>query len=451
MSSNNDDTDKTHKLIIGDNYDALQQLLITHKGMIDVIYIDPPYGSDSMGNFAKTNYTNAITRDNLLSMLYPRMILAKQLLSEEGIIFCSIDDKNQAYVKGLFDEIFGENNFGVNIIVNRPSEIASTFSVSKHEYMLMYSKNVDIFTNMDKEKTRYVVSRGTIGNENQSQPIIEFPSGLNCYGIADGVYKETRKIDGSKENIENLDEIVVENGKLKNPVRLKARWRASKDMRNFFDNNCQPTRAKISGDIVEIYFDNDRFIPQIKKASSDKISSLFLENKKGSNELSDLNLIFDFPKSTYLIKEILKQAGIGKECIVLDFFAGSGTTGQAVLELNKEDGGSRQFILCTNNEKEDGYIAETVTSKRLKRIMTGSCYDGNTDFKWIKKNEPYGNSLDVFEIATVNNTEQSNGKSPFDVIDETCYDMPKFVSVHEKIAWVCNNFENTQKYIKEEE
>ena len=80
----------THKLIIGDNYKALQNLLIQYKNKIDVIYIDPPYGKDSMGEFAQTNYENAISRDNLLSMLYPRLMLAKQLLSDNGLIFCSM-------------------------------------------------------------------------------------------------------------------------------------------------------------------------------------------------------------------------------------------------------------------------------------------------------------------------------------------------------------------------
>lgn len=94
LSFINDKNDLTHKLIIGDNYDALLNLLISHKNSIDVIYIDPPYGKDDLGNFAKTNYQNAITRDNLLSMLYPRLQLAKQLLTDEGVIFCSIDDKN---------------------------------------------------------------------------------------------------------------------------------------------------------------------------------------------------------------------------------------------------------------------------------------------------------------------------------------------------------------------
>src|SRR3989338_4890848 len=107
----------THKLIIGDNYDAQLNLLIEYRGKIDVIYIDPPYGKDSMGEFAEMNYENAITRDNLLSMLYPRLVLARQLFSKSGVIFCSIDDRNQAYVKGLFDEVFEESNFVANITI----------------------------------------------------------------------------------------------------------------------------------------------------------------------------------------------------------------------------------------------------------------------------------------------------------------------------------------------
>ncbi len=92
----------THKLIIGDNYPALLNLLISYKRKIKVIYIDPPYGKDHLGEFAKTNYDNAITRDNLLSMLYPRLMLAKQLLRDDGVIFCSIDDRNQAYIHVYF-------------------------------------------------------------------------------------------------------------------------------------------------------------------------------------------------------------------------------------------------------------------------------------------------------------------------------------------------------------
>ena len=145
LSFRTDDAKPVNKLIIGDNYQALQNLLIQYKGQIDVIYIDPPYGKDSMGEFAKTNYTNAITRDNLLSMLYPRLILAKQLLSDEGVIFCSIDDKNQAYVKCLFDEVFGEENFSGMILwqkKQKPSFLSQNFA-SIFEYLLCYVKNHD--------------------------------------------------------------------------------------------------------------------------------------------------------------------------------------------------------------------------------------------------------------------------------------------------------------------
>ena len=139
------------------------------------------------------------------------------------------------------------------------------------------------------------------------------------------------------------------------------------------------------------------------------------------------------------------------DSIILDFFAGSGTTGQAILELNIEDEGNRTFILCTNNEVTDlnpNGIAYDVTTKRLKRVMTGKCYDCTCDFEWIKKNNPLGDNLDVYEISEVSNSEQSEGKSPFDVIDEELYGEIK-MTPKDKIKWVCENFSVTQKYLED--
>lgn len=132
----------THTLIIGDNYPALLNLLINYKRKVKVIYIDPPYGKDDLGQFAQTNYDNAITRDNLLSMLYPRLCLAKMLLKDDGVIFCSIDDRNQAYVKGLFDEVFGEGNFVVcyPIATNRGGRDYGGIAIT-HESVLIYQKD----------------------------------------------------------------------------------------------------------------------------------------------------------------------------------------------------------------------------------------------------------------------------------------------------------------------
>lgn len=145
LSFHTDDNKPTNKLIIGDNYEALQNLLIEYKGRVDVIYIDPPYGKDSMGEFAQTNYENAITRDNLLSMLYPRLMLAKQLLAENGVIFCSIDDRNQAYIKCLFDEVFGEGNYIDTLHWKRkkqPSFLAK-HTAKVMEYVLVFAKRWD--------------------------------------------------------------------------------------------------------------------------------------------------------------------------------------------------------------------------------------------------------------------------------------------------------------------
>lgn len=175
------------------------------------------------------------------------------------------------------------------------------------------------------------------------------------------------------------------------------------------------------------------------------------ENSVGTSELKDIigTAIFDNPKPVDLIKRCIDIAC--DNAIILDFFAGSGTTGQAVIELNNDDLGNRKFILCTNNEitpTTPNGIAYDVTTKRLKRTMTGECYDGSKDFKWLEKHKPLGGSLDVYEIASVSNAEKVAGKTAFDVIDETLYDKEKFKTLKEKIEWVCENFDGTQKMIE---
>ena len=133
--------------------------------------------------------------------------------------------------------------------------------------------------------------------------------------------------------------------------------------------------------------------------------------------------------------------------IILDFFAGSGTTAHAVMELNREDGGNRKCILVTNNEKTSinpNGIACDVTTKRLKRIMSGSCYDGEKNFKWREKNTPYGDGLEVLEIESISDMDSS----VFDKIDEKLYGKDFANSKQEKIQWVCENFEGTCKSLE---
>jgi adenine-specific DNA-methyltransferase len=362
----------TDNLIIkGNNLLALHTLKEEFAGKVKLIYIDPPYntGKDGFG------YNDCFNHSSWLTFMVNRLKIAKEFLKQNGLIIISCDDNEIGYLRILLDEVFGKNNFILNGVVNRASEIASNFVVSKHEYFLCYAKDINRFSL--GENIRYTVSRGTVGNPNQTEPIIKFPKGLKCLNVNDGTYKTTRKINGSSENIENLDDIIVENGALKNDVRLKAKWRSSNDMRNFFNNNCQPTVAKINGIIEEIYFDSDRFMPYIKKKVIEKIPSLYLDNKRGSTDLERLGMqgTFNFPKNINFIK-FLSSLTTNKNDIVLDYHAGSGTTAHAVLELNKEDGGNRQFILV---EQMD-YI-ETVTRKRVQKVIE---QNGNGSFVYLE-------------------------------------------------------------------
>lgn len=459
LSFHTDDDKPTNKLIIGDNYEALQNLIIQYKGLVDVIYIDPPYGKDSMGEFAKTNYENAITRDNLLSMLYPRLMLAKHLLSDSGVIFCSIDDKNQAYVKCLFDEVFGEDCFLTSMarLTKKAGKTTDKIAIN-HDYIVAYAKNESTFNKLNIEDDKYC--------------------NVDEYEKSRGKYKLSQTLDyDTLGYVKSLDYPIILNGKVyyagsvseAEYIKRKSdnpkdgyRWRWSEELFNFgLENGFIEikeskygqriyTKTYQNATIKKVGAEYKVIISERKKLTS---SIKLLDNIfSNDNARKDLDLIFknkafDYPKPTSLIKYLVDLID-NPDSIILDFFAGSGTTGHAVLDLNAKDEGNRTFILCQLNEKTDttpNGIAYDVTAKRLKRIMTGECYDGNKDFEWARKNKPYGGNLDVYEIASVANFEATEGKTPFDVIDETLYGKEKFQSMREKIDWVCQKFSQTQK------
>lgn len=455
------DTERiTHKLIIGDNYDALLNLLIEYRGRIDVIYIDPPYGKDSMGEFAETNYENAITRDNLLSMMHPRLTLAKQLLSEDGVIFCSIDDRNQSYMKCLFDEVFGEKGFLFCIprITKKGGKTTTTIQKNS-DYVIAYTLSNDIiFSQIEKDEESYDMEDEWVesrGRYKTSQPL-DYPS-LSYSTSLDYPIELDGKIyypGGDKE--------AYERRKKGDHRKSDWAWRWSKQSvewgikngfivlkgNRIYTKTYSKCRKKVGMCEIE-------YIEATKPYTTLSFIETSYSNDKGKKELDKVfpngGELFKNPKPINLISDLIKMVCPRKDSIVLDFFAGSGTTGESVLQLNKSDEGDRKFILCQIDEKtpeNPNGIAHDVTSKRLKRIMTGKCYDGNEDFDWIKSNEPYGDNLDVYDIRTVSSFEASEGKTPFDVIDETLYGKA-LMTPKDKIKWVCENFDNTQKIIEE--
>ena len=453
---------RTHKLIIGDNYDALQNLLIQYKGKIDVIYIDPPYGKDSMGEFAKTNYDNTLTRDNLLSMMYPRLQLAKQLLSKDGVIFCSIDDKNQAYIKCLFDEVFGEKYFLFNVPRITKKGGKSTATIAKNnDYILCYTTNKDIIfsqedkTDLSKYKyeDEYVSERGKYAlTQTLDYNSLQYSEGMDYeieidgrtfvpggdvsamnkrhageHGVTDWVWRWSKDaVEWGKRN----GFLVVKGDRIYTKSYLKCRKKNGKCEIEYID----ATKVFTTLSFVENAYSNDN--------GKKELDTIFIEG----------STLFKNPKPTSLISALVKMVCSNENGVILDFFAGSGTTGHSVLQLNDNLHSNLTYIVCTNNEKTDtnpNGIAYDVTSKRLKRIMTGECYDGSKDFEWIKKNKPYGDNLDVYEIKMVADNAQEAGQTPFDLIDETLYGKEKFATKREKIEWVCQNFQRTEKYLEE--
>lgn len=439
----------THKLIIGDNYPALLNLLVEYKGKVDVIYIDPPYGKDSMGEFAQTNYENAISRDNLLSMLYPRLWLAKQLLSDTGVIFCSIDDRNQAYLKGLFDEIFEERNFIANIIWQKKTGASDATAIATTtEYALMYARRLDNLR-LTKNIDSYDINRYRIEDEYENERGPYYIDNLDRGGL--------QYSDSLNFGIECPDgTIAFPNGRTEfhNDGWI---WKWSKNKVEWAKENgfieFRKSISKKSGWSVcyKNYLKVNNENQPIDRAAPHKNLIQNILNANGAADMKEIfgtNKLFKNVKPVSLMKTLLS---IPDSSIILDFFAGSGTTGQAVLELNKEDNGNREFILVTNNEitnNNPNGIAYDVTSRRLKRIMTGEDYDGDKAFKWNERNKPFGDNLQVVDLADVSNREAIEGKTAFDVIDETLYGQEK-LDVNEKIKWVATNFERTQKRLEE--
>lgn len=393
INVNDNINDDENKLIIGDNYNALKALLITHKEKIDVIYIDPPYNTESAktdgnrsskeGESAKFIYKDKFGRGGWLNMMKARLTLASDLLSPDGVIFVSIDDSEQAYLKILMDEIFGEDNTLAAIVVQKKSGGGQSKSYYKgHDHLFVYAKNAN-------RKKEFFVA-----HENPQFRKIEIKGKMFGY-YPDSIRKMHGKFDRSKLKDGEIDHRNV----------------FLEDYKITFDINKQKEIEKKlkSGEYITVPFEKLGTNMIVKAEPWENIESKKLAysiitswTTEGQSEFDDILMSkrgddnwFEAPKPVSLIKYILEY-NLPKSGIVLDFFAGSGTTGQATMELNREDNGNRKFILCTNDENE---IAQKITYERLYRTIKGKTSDGKKDFNWIKNNKPYSNEkLRVIKI-----------------------------------------------------
>ena len=360
-----------HILIEGDNLEALTALSYTHAGKIDVIYIDPPYNTgnkDFVYNDAFVDKEDSFRHSKWLSFVSKRLAIAKRLLSPSGVIFISIDDNEQAQLKLLCDEIFGDSNFVGEIVwfKKRKGSFLSNKLVSLTEYILPYVNNpsVQLF--------------GGLPDNSESQPIIKRTNGKKtlCFKanvvstkLKDGVYPAGLYGVGSSAS-ELLDDVTVEDGKIINDFRIQAPFTWGQE---FLDSEI--------ANGTEVLINTLNFQVRVIRRNNESIKALpsFLDGREFNATNEDayemLKVMFNddrpfqYSKPVNLIKKlILANSYKNKDAIVLDFFAGSGTTLHATILLNQEDGGHRRCIIVTNNENG---ICENVTFERCKKAILG--------------------------------------------------------------------------------
>lgn len=390
----NPDSGDYNFLLEGDNLHSLHLLEKTHAGKIDVIYIDPPYNTgnkDFIYNDKIVDKTDSYSHSKWLSFMSKRLEIARNLLSDSGVIFISIDDNEQAQLKLLCDEIFGETNFLAQFIVenNPKGRKNSNFSSVTSEFCISYSKNsnkayfqenvpkASVDMRLDDEGN-YVHGSGrrvVVGQNNFNNIVTKLSSEKHYslyYRKSDNDYRflKEKSIDDIDSNLLNLG------------FKRYISYRGMNFVENTYTLKKLEELIKARAlDFTEekIYEKNFRSTIRIKNLLVNRKYEAIVDNKKVQYEI-DLKTTsakqqlaqlfggkspFDYPKNIGLLKILISLID-NNEAIILDFFAGSGTTGHAVAQLNVEDRGNRKYILCTNNENN---ICEEVTYKRLANIQ----------------------------------------------------------------------------------
>ena len=351
-------------IIHGDNLHALKALLPKYAGKVKCIYIDPPYNTGNENWVYNDNVNSPIMQawlekhspidvedlerhDKWLCMMWPRLHLLHELLSDDGVIFISIDDDEQHRLRMLTDEIFGAKNFVTNIIWQKkfsPQNDAKYFS-DNHDFVLCYAKNKEIWRPI-------LLPRTEKHNERYSNPDNDPRGPWSSSGLDVKTYQEEYDYP-----------ITTPSGRVVNPPQSRC-WRCNREKFGKLVNDNRIWFGEDGNNVPRV----KRFLSEVKQGITPV--TVWLHEDVGHTQsatqgLNKIGVVFSNPKPHTLLKRIL-QIGADPDSIILDSFAGSGTTAHAVLALNKEDGGNRKFILV---ECED--YADTITAERVRRVING--------------------------------------------------------------------------------
>lgn len=355
----------TNILIEGDNFHALSVLNYTHKNSIKIIYIDPPYNTgkenEFMYNDRYVDSNDGFRHSKWLSFMCKRLELSKNLLTDDGVIFISIDDNEIAQLKLLCNQIFGEDNFIAQFIrKNKAGAGHDSGQIAiEYDYMLCFAKN--------KSNVKFQKEVLDVENDSKYKLEDEFVNHRGKYYLRDLDYKGSYSESGDYPISTPDGTEIYSGGKFGRPNT----WRWSKDKVQWGIENGYIVFKK-NKDNWKVYIKQYQFVDNennIRERTLPYRALISFLNSEGSQELNNVvnQTIFKFPKSIGLIEFCLNLFE-DKNLTILDFFAGSGTTGHSVLSLNSKDGGNRKFILCTNNENE---ICEKVTYTRISKVING--------------------------------------------------------------------------------
>ena len=372
-----------NRIIHGDNLEALKALLPYYEGRIKCIYIDPPYNTGNenwvyndnvndpkikrwLGKVVGKESEDLSRHDKWLCMMYPRLVLLHRLLADDGVLIVSIDDNEITYLKMILDEMFGQHGNVATFVWRRrvTSSMSSSWISTDHEYVALYSKTpADVYVyGEERDMEKYNIPDGTgrfyasmpltVGMTKEMRPnqwyeLIDPKSGQGFWPTAGRVwayYPPTMKQKVADSKIIWPSDFP---GKKLTTPRLKS-----------YPEDAKRERKPLSTWIFEVNVERDDYERVYLDSSKNEEGAKIVKQIFGDS-------VFSYAKPLSLVTALLQQFTSGDD-IILDSFAGSGTTAHAVLNLNKQDGGNRKFILV---EMED--YAETITAERVRRVMDG--------------------------------------------------------------------------------
>ena len=399
-----------HILIEGDNLHALTALTFTHEGKIDVIYIDPPYNTGNKDfRYNDTFKDDFIDKENpfrhstWLSFIDRRLKVAKRLLSDKGIIYISIDDNEIAQLKLLCDSIFGESNKIIDLVwfYEGVNDNQAVFRKT-HEYILAYAKNsinlianpiIDPNVELDSKIENSVIKNGSKNPPSKVLLRRGFPSELS-----EGVIRKDEV-----KCVKYSEDLIIKDNQLQKDVYVESGWSSKNILEMFIQNNFKGVLDS-KGQVTKFLIKNSGNIHYYKKREQGYLLSVLrnLGTTQQSGEmLKEMGMNFSFPKPTNLIAFLTKIYS-QKDSVILDFFAGSGTTLHSTMMINSEDDGKRQCILVTNNENN---ICEEVTYERNKRVI-----QGYTNVKGIEVEGLNNNNLRYYKSEYVSREQTLKNK-----------------------------------------